>query len=90
MQRGLLAMSTDELNRLSIVQKIVDKHLTQVVAAEQLGLTIRQVKRLVKKYHENGAEGLVSKKRGQIGNRKYSDKKVEEIKELVVKHYYDF
>jgi len=90
MQRGLLAMSTDELNRLSIVQKIVDKHLTQVVAAEQLGLTVRQVKRLVKKYHDNGAEGLVSKKRGQRGNRKYSDKIVEEIKELVVKHYYDF
>ena len=36
MQRGLLTMSTDELNRLSIVQKIVDEHITQVVAAQQL------------------------------------------------------
>jgi transposase len=90
MQGGLLTMSTEELDRLSIVQKIVDKRLTQVVAAQQLGLTVRQIKRLIKKYKQNGAEGLVSKKRGQRGNRKYSDKKIEEVKALIVAHYYDF
>lgn len=90
MQRGLLTMNTEELDRLTMVQKIVDKHLTQVIAAQQPGLTVRQIKRLVKKYKQNGAEGLVSKKRGQIGNRKYSDKKIEEVKALMVTHYYDF
>jgi len=38
MLRGLLTMSTDELERLSVIQKIVDKNLTQVLAAKQLGL----------------------------------------------------
>ena len=50
MLRGLLTMNTNELERLAVVRKLVDKHLTQVVAAKHLGLTVRQVKRLVKKY----------------------------------------
>lgn len=83
-------MSTGELERLSVIQKIIDKSLTQVLAAKQLGLTDRQVRRLVKNYKLYGAEGLTSKQRGQIGNRKYTDEKIEVIKTLVVKHYYDF
>ncbi len=83
-------MSTNELNRLAVIQKVVDKRITQVLAARQLGLTDRQVRRLVKDYKRYGAEGLVSKQRGQSGNRKYSDKKIEEIKRLVATHYYDF
>ena len=83
-------MSTGELERLSVIQKIVDKSLTQVLASKQLGLTDRQVRRLVKNYKLYGAEGLTSKQRGQIGNRKYTDEKIEVIKTLVVKHYYDF
>jgi len=90
MLRGLLTMSTNELERLSVIQKIVDKNITQVLAAEQLGLTDRQVRRLVKNYILYGAEGLTSKQRGQIGNRKYTDEKIAAIKALVVKHYYDF
>ena len=66
------------------------KKLTQVIASEHLGLTERQVKRLVKKYRQYGAKGLVSKQRGSEGNRKYSDKKIALIKELVETHYYDF
>lgn len=90
MLRGLLTMSTNELERLSVIQKIVDKHLTQVLAAKQLGLTDRQVRRLVKDYKLYGAEGVVSKQRGQISNHKYSDEKIESIKRLVAMHYYDF
>ncbi len=90
MQRGLLTMSTEELDRLTIVQKTVDKQITQIIAAQQLGLTVRQVKRLVKKYRQNGAAGLVSKQRGKFGNRKYTDEKIAAIKALVAKHYYDF
>lgn len=83
-------MSTKELDRLSIVQKIVDRCLTQAQGAQQLGLTIRQVKRLVRQYKQYGAQGLVSKQRGQVSNNKFSDKKIEEIKKLVLTHYYDF
>ena len=90
MLRGLLTMSADELKRLSVVQKIIDKNLTQVLAAQQLGLTDRQIRRLVKSYKLFGAEGLVSKQRGQSRRRKYSDDKIDDIKKLVSRHYYDF
>lgn len=90
MLEGLLTMSTDELTRLSVVQKLVEKSLTQVLAAQQLGLTVRQVKRLVKNYKLHGAEGLVSKHRGRTSNRKSDDEKIALIKRLVETHYHDF
>jgi transposase len=83
-------MNADEIERLAVIGKIIDKHITQVLAAKQLGLTVRQVRRLVTKYKQDGAEGLVSKQRGQISNHKYSDEKIEAIKKLVVTNYYDF
>lgn len=90
MLEGLLTMSIDELKRLDIVKKIVGKALTQAYGAQQLGLTDRQVRRLVKNYKLYGTEGLISKQRGKVGNRKSTDKKIELIKSLVIEHYYDF
>ena len=83
-------MSTEELKRLEVISKVVDKHITQVIAARQLDVTVRQIKRLVKRFHIDGAKGLVSKQRGQISNHKYTADKIELVKELIEKHYYDF
>ncbi len=90
MLEGLFTMSTEELERLEVIRKVVDKRLTQAVASRQVGVTVRQIKRLVKKYRDYGAKGLISKQRGQISNHKYTADKIEAIKELVKKHYYDF
>src|SRR3984957_461114 len=90
MLKGLLTMSATELERLSVIRKVIDKHLTQSLAAQQLVITIRQVKRLVRKYKQYGPEGLISKQRGQVSNNKSSDDKIEEIRKLVERHYYDF
>lgn len=88
--KGLLTMSTKELERLSIIEKVIDKRLSQMLAAAHLKLTVRQINRLVRQYKDYGAEGLVSKQRGSRSNRKYSDEKIEAIKALVKTHYYDF
>jgi hypothetical protein len=69
MQRGLLIMSTEELDRLTIVQKIVDKRLTQVIVAHQLGLTVRQVKRLA---HNRGRSCRATRGREQWGRNPIS------------------
>lgn len=89
-QKELLIMSTKEVERVTTIQKIIDKKITQVIASQQLGLTVRQIKRLVKKYKQSGPLGLVSKQRGQPSNRKFTEEKIELIKELVETHYYDF
>jgi transposase len=88
--KGLLTMNTKELERLCLIEKVIDKRLSQMMAAQHLGLTVRQIKRLVRQYKDYGAEGLVSKQRGSRSNRKYSDEKIEAIKTLVMTHYYDF
>ena len=56
-----LTMSRNELNRLEILGRVLERRLTQVQAAEQLGLSVRQVERLYRKLRDEGAPGLVSK-----------------------------
>jgi transposase-like protein len=63
-------MSHSELTRLEILQLIEDRRLSQAQAATMLGLTDRQMRRLVQRYRVQGPEGLVSKKRGMRGNHR--------------------
>ena len=62
-------MSHQELDRLGIVQRVLDKRLTQREAARVMGLTDRQVRRLCRAYERDGPSGLVSKRRGRPSNR---------------------
>ncbi|MCP4894909.1 MAG: ISNCY family transposase [Actinomycetales bacterium] len=64
-----LIMSHQELDRLGIVQRVLDKRLTQREAARVMGLTDRQVRRLCRAYERDGPSGLVSKRRGRPSNR---------------------
>ena len=90
MEGDTITMSQQELDRLEIIQKVDDKHLKQPEAAERLGCTTRQVKRLLKSYREKGAKSLVSKKRGKTGNRKHSLEFKAKIMALVHQYYSDF
>ncbi|MBI5234505.1 MAG: hypothetical protein HY880_09135, partial [Deltaproteobacteria bacterium] len=47
--KDIIRMSREELRRLHVIQKVLDKELTQVKAGEFLGLTDRQIRRLVKR-----------------------------------------
>jgi transcriptional regulator with GAF, ATPase, and Fis domain len=58
--KGLISMSHSELTRLEILQRIEDRRLSQAQAATMLGLTDRQLRRLVQRYREQGPEGLVT------------------------------
>jgi transposase len=64
----LLTMSTNEISRLEIMQRLEEKCLKQKEAAEMLGITARQVKRLLRRYRKEGASGLVSQRRGKASN----------------------
>lgn len=66
----LVTLNMRELDRLKVIQAVVDRVLKPGRAAERLGLTVRQIERLVIRYHESGAAGLVSRKRGRPGNRR--------------------
>lgn len=83
-------MSAHELERIRTVQRVIDKKITQVIASEHLGLTVRQIKRLVRQYKQTGPSGLKSRQRGKQSNRKYTEAKISAIKQLIETNYYDF
>jgi transposase len=83
-------MSQGELSRLEIVQRIKRKSLKQREAAELLGLTERQIKRLCKLYQEGGASGLISKRRGRRSNNQLAEKTIKKARQLLGTHYHDF
>ena len=60
-----LSMSTKELSRLEVMQRLSKKHMNQKEAGEILHLCTRQIKRLLKSYKKQGAVGLISKHRGR-------------------------
>ncbi len=87
---GTLTMSAKELNRLEILGRVLERRLTQAQAAEQLGLSVRQVERLCRRLRLEGRQGLISKKRGRPSNRKLSAALRERALELVRSRYADF
>ena len=69
----LLEMSTKELNRLEVMQRLSEKRMSQKEAGRILDLSTRQIKRLLRAYRQQGAVGLVSKHRGRKGNNRLAE-----------------
>ena len=68
----LLKMSSKEISRLEVMQKLSEKRMRQKEAGIMLDLSTRQVKRLLKNYRKQGALGLISKQRGRKSNNRLS------------------
>ncbi|USR76010.1 helix-turn-helix domain-containing protein [Photobacterium damselae] len=86
----LLTMTDNELLRIKVIQDICDKRLTGVEAAHLLNLSPRQVYRLVKRFIEFGASGLVSLQRGRPGNHRYDENVKLQTLAILYEHYTDF
>ena len=67
--QGLHTMSSRELNRVEVIVRVRDGGLSQERAAALLGLTSRQIRRLLKRYESGGGAALVSAHRGRPSNR---------------------
>jgi hypothetical protein len=69
----LVTLNMRELDRLKVIQAVVDRMLKPGRAAERLQLTTRQIERVVLRYRQSGAAGIVSQARGRPGNRKLDE-----------------
>lgn len=87
---GLLAMSAKERERLVVVRAVGEGRLKQAAAAERLGVSVRQVKRLVRAWRSSGAAGLVSKRRGRPSARRIDEQTKGAWTELIRQRYPDF
>ena len=64
-----LSMSVKERERAFVVRQVACGQFRQGVAAERLGIGLRQMKRLIRLWRVSGDAGLVSRKRGHGSNR---------------------
>ena len=78
-----ITMSHAVIDRLSIIESTIHRHITQSAAAKQLKLSVRQVKRLVSNYQLEGPQGLVSKRRGKPSNNRIANSIRQEALALI-------
>jgi transposase len=83
-------MSTKEVNRLEVMQRLDKKRMKQKTAAEVLGVSERQVKRLLRRYREQGAKGLISKRRGKPSSHQLAEETRREVLDLLKGKYKGF
>ena len=90
MARDIIMMTREELNRLHVIKNTLEGGITRTKAAELLSLSVRQVKRLVKKVKLTGDVAVVHSSRGKPSHRKLSDKIKLKTISLYKEKYPDF
>lgn len=85
-----VAMSQREVERAGVIGEVAAGRMRQRRAAEVLGLSCRQVKRLVRAWRSKGAAGLRSRRRGCPGNRRHADAVRTQVLQLAAERYADF
>ncbi len=83
-------MSMKETERIAIMDNLIAKRIKQKHAGCQMGVSVRQIQRLVKRYKAEGAKGLIHKNRGRASNRLLPDEKRKQIVSLIKTNYPDF
>jgi transposase len=89
-ERDIIVMSIGEVRRLKAVQASIDGHVTQKTTAAILGLSERQVRRLVRDVRERGDSGIIHALRGQPSNRRIPEETREQALSLYQARYPDF
>jgi len=90
MAKDILEMSRREIDRLLILDGVVKGEVTQVRAGEVLGLSERQVRRMVMRIKEEGSAGIIHRSRGRRSVRKMPDERAKEIEGVIRERYPDF
>ena len=85
-----LRMSRKERDRLKVMEALAGWRLRQGPAARLLGLSVRQVRRILSRYRAEGDAGLVHRARGRPSNRRLAEAKRRQAVALVAKQYRDF
>ena len=86
----ILMMKNEEIKRLGLINKVIKGELKQIKAATLIEISVRQVRRLVKRVKEVGARGIMHQLRGRKSPHKIDEKKKEEILRVYEKKYKGF
>lgn len=79
-----------EINRLKILQDVIDRNLRPGQAAEMPGITPRHCSRLLKRYRQSGPLGMNNQSRGRTGNRLLPASLTDQALNIIRERYADF
>lgn len=87
---GWVLMSERELNRVEVLSQVSQGRMTAVNAANVLGLSRRQVHRLLRRFQSDGPAAIRHKARGRVSNNRIDPAVREFAVTLVKESYADF
>ena len=90
MKKEVFLVTNKDTKRYCIINKAIDKKITQKEAAKNIGISERQIRRLVKQTKENGLKGIIHKSRNKPSAKKISNEMKQKIIELKEAKYIDF
>jgi hypothetical protein len=85
-----LEMTVRDLDRLRIISRVLERRLTQSIAAQQLGVSSRQVRRLCVRIRSKGPRGILHGLRGHRSNHQLPPGVLDKAMALFKKRYNDF
>ncbi|WP_189493437.1 helix-turn-helix domain-containing protein, partial [Formosimonas limnophila] len=85
-----ISMKLRELERLDVIQAVCRRELSTWRAAEKLGVSCRQIHRLVNRFIEHGPAGLISRHRTRKPSNQISPRILQQVLEIIRERYHDF
>src|SRR6201981_2276108 len=86
----VITMSRKELTRLRVLIDVADGRLSVADATGLIGVSRRQIYRLLDTFRARGADGLISRKRGRASNRALGAVFRQTVLSIVHERYADF
>ncbi len=89
-RRKLRSVYFERDQPIKIIQDVIERRITTRRAAEHLGISDRQCRRLLARYREGGPLGMASRRCGMRGNRQLPPGLADQALELIKTRYADF
>ncbi|MDA3839595.1 MAG: ISNCY family transposase [Patescibacteria group bacterium] len=83
-------MTQKEARRYDVIKKLIGKKINGTDASKQLGLSVRQIKRIKARVLSLKIKGVIHGNRGGKGNRRIDETMVENAKKILNEKYHDF
>ncbi len=90
MKMEIFVMTQQEIDRLRVIQQIKAGEINQKAAAEVVGVSIRQMRRMVRRVEKEGVKGVIHRLRGIKSNRCWSELEKTRILKICQKKYAGF
>lgn len=88
--KEILTMSHQEIDKLKVIENVIDGKLTWRQAGRQLSLCLRQIGYLCARVRQQGHQGIIHRLRGRASNHRLDPALLDKAIELVKARYGDF